>query len=132
MLLFVLSFALTGCVLVDFIFPPYPPPGAGDPRVFTAPYDRVWNAAIDALDKRGYVIRQMSKEDGYITTDKNEYRYSRTKVSIRLIRVNGTVRVEIRDYREELNYDANPPYWGRGIPSWRLRKGILDDIESKL
>jgi len=131
MLLFVLSFVLAGCYSVDSSV------GStvdsdGRPRIFHADYNRVWNAAIDTLVKHRFIIRQMSKEDGFITTDKRESIYSRTWVSIRLTRMDGAVKVAVSDYHEELDRTANPPYWHNGLSSWRLRKGILDSIESRL
>jgi hypothetical protein len=86
----------TGC-FINWPDPPPPPP-----RVFYADYDRVWGAAIDTLDELGFVIVQMRKSDGYISTDKRERDNKRVKLSLRFFKDGEGIYVKITESREAL------------------------------
>ncbi|MBI5491994.1 MAG: outer membrane protein assembly factor BamC [Deltaproteobacteria bacterium] len=106
--------------------------------LFHADYDRVWDAVVDTLDERGFVIKHMRKEEGYITTEvKKDDSNFRIKVSARLVRTNDGVRVSVSEYSQSSQVYGKSngrflTYWQEEAPSGEYRKGILDDIESRL
>jgi hypothetical protein len=100
--------------------------------LFRADYGRVWNATLDTLDELGYVILQMNKYDGYITTGMKEETRSRDKVGIRLSRDGGSVRVMVNVYSEELVKTSDSPYWRKTSSEGRREKKIRDKMASKL
>ncbi|MDO8426967.1 MAG: hypothetical protein Q7T24_05580 [Deltaproteobacteria bacterium] len=110
----------------------------GVPRLFNESYDRVWDAVVNTLNERGFVINQMRKEEGYIDTkNRKEGAYSRERISIRLLKRDGGVKVTVSDYPEfaGFSFTNNKPvvsYWKEGEPSGVYQQWILDDIEKKL
>jgi hypothetical protein len=94
--------------------------------LFRTDYDKVWNAALDTLDESGYVIMQMDKLDGYISTGKKEGTSSRSKVSMRLTRERGGVMVRVNVYSEELRGSGEESYW-REIASGGGRASMIRD-----
>lgn len=129
--LFFLFFLPTfmGCGFLFMTGPNYP---SGMPRYFQADYNRVWNAVLDALDEEGYVIAQMSKADGYVTTDRMESGYNRTKLSVRLVRENDTVKVTINEFTQALDLSSQKPYWKDRPASGGYQQMILDDVGKRL
>ena len=100
--------------------------------LFRADYNRVWNAALDALDDSGYVIMQADKLDGYISTGRKENIHSRNKISLRLTRERGGVMVRVNQYFEKLIGSGAGAHW-REIPgSVGSARMIRDDMASKL
>lgn len=100
---------------------------------FQADYDRVWNAALDALDESGYVIMQMDKYGGYISTGMKVETRSRDKVNLRLKREQGSVIVKIKLYGQKLIETSDTPYWEEtrsgGVFEMKM---IRDKMASKL
>lgn len=131
-LVFVLAFA--GCAAT----PPSRPADLRSALTFEADYDRVWAAALDVLDQRGFVIAQMAKEDGYITTDiKQMGGWLRGKLSLRLVREDGLVRVTVNSYTEELESrdglkDDIIYYWDESGRYRYLEDKVLKEIDSRL
>ncbi len=104
--------------------------------LFHADYDSVWEAAIDTLDEKGFVIKQMKKDEGYLLTDfKKDVKY-REKISVRLKKEDADIRVTIREYAESLvniaERDKDISYWKEEPASGHYRKMILDEIAAKL
>jgi hypothetical protein len=99
---------------------------------FRSEYYRVWIAALTTLDEFGYVITQMSKADGYITTGMKEDTRTREKLSMRLTRGDGFVNVKVNVFNEELVRTIDPPYWRERQSSGALEKMIRDRMALKL
>ena len=100
--------------------------------LFRADYGKVWNAALDTLDESGFVIMQMDKLDGYISTERKEGVAYRNKISLRLTRERGGVMVRVNVYSEELRGSGEGEYW-REIASGGARASMIrDDMASKL
>jgi hypothetical protein len=100
--------------------------------LFPADYNKVWNAALDTLDESGFVIMQMDKLDGYISTERKEGIAYRNKISLRLTRERGGVMVRVNVYSEELRGSGEGEYW-REIASGGARASMIrDDMASKL
>ncbi len=113
----------------------YIPPGM--PRLFNADYDRVWDAVVDTLDERGFVIKHMRKEEGYIATELKRDNGYRIKVSVRLVSANDAVNVTVSDYSESSKvYDERNNrllhFWQENGPSGEYQQRMLDEIEAKL
>lgn len=121
---------LSGCTFLFGEPRPYVEPGV--PRVFRADYNTVWNAVLDTIDDNGYVIIQMSKEDGYITTAMKESGYSKRKLSIRFLRTGDGVSVTINDYSEMLSTTSKTPYWRETGPHGWYQQVLLDEVSSRL
>lgn len=120
------------------------------PREYKAGYDAVWRAAIDSLDELGFVIEQMKKEDGYISTDKQvskdaafgrnpsafaRVREERVKVSLRISWDDGSVRLTVTPYIEQRIQDSMTPklrYWIKAESNGALEEAIKRKIASKL
>lgn len=92
-----------------------------EPRTYVAEYGRVWNSALDTLDELGYVIAQMDKTDGYITTELSDSGSDRSKVSLRIVGKGNEVTVNVNLYSTSI-------YSGSG----RFEKLIKDTIAEKL
>ncbi|MBI5491995.1 MAG: hypothetical protein HY893_03585 [Deltaproteobacteria bacterium] len=112
------------------------PPGV--PRLFNENYDKVWDAVVNTLNERGFVINQMRKEEGYIDTkNRKEGAYNRERISVRLVKMDSEVKVTVQDYEEYagfsfINNKAVVSHWKEGEPSGLYQQRILDDIEKKL
>jgi hypothetical protein len=122
-----------GCNLVLGI-PDYIP---NEPQYYRADFDRVWNAAIYTLDDLGYVIIQMRKEDGYISTDIKDHGRWRNKIRIRLSSENNLVKVTINGYYEDLKETTRSDgtilnYWVERKGTGSLEQMIKDEIASRL
>jgi hypothetical protein len=93
LLLITILFGLSGCSFTDYEL--------YGPDVFYDDYSKVWAAAIDTLDEAGYVIVQMRRSDGYISTDRRERGGWRVKLSLRFYNTEGDgVQVQITDVCE--------------------------------
>lgn len=105
---------------------------SGIPRTFNMAYDMVWDAVLDTVDDNGYVITQMSKTDGYITTGMKESGNWRSKITVRLLRTSEGVRVTINDYSEKLSITGDLRFWrGMGQDGW-YQQVLLDEVGSRL
>jgi hypothetical protein len=96
LLLIAVLLLFTGCYLPEYHKPVNPP------KVFYADYGRVWDAAVDTLDEMGFVIVQMRKSNGYISTDKRERDNRRVKVSLRFLKDGEGIYVKITESTTEL------------------------------
>lgn len=103
-----------------------------------AGYNSVWSAALDTLDEYGYVVRQMSKEDGYISTDKKDVGDSRDKIAIRFFRKDDRVTVKVTPYFERrerfVHVDKSFDYYWRetsstGVLEQKIINGILSKVK---
>ncbi|MBI5491996.1 MAG: hypothetical protein HY893_03590 [Deltaproteobacteria bacterium] len=135
---FLLFMVSAGCYVQHEKYVP-----AGVPRFFNEDYDRVWDAVVDTLDERGFVINQMRKEEGYVDTkNKQLSAYERERVTIRLLKEEHGVSITVSDHPEtaELRFkfkknnqsDSSIAYWKQGVPSGEYQQWILDHIEAKL
>jgi hypothetical protein len=109
-----------------------------EPRIYRAEYDRVWSSALDTLDERGYVIAQMDKADGYITTERKKGNWYRSKISFRIVVVGTDVTVKVITYSErkkkDINYSTHETsyYWVEDESDGHFEKDIKDKIAEKL
>jgi hypothetical protein len=96
-----------------------PSPIPNEPRTYIAEYGKVWNSALDTLDYLGYVIAQMDKADGYITTGKQDIGSNRTKVSLRIVGAGPEVTVVKVNIYLEVKSTYTHPDTGATSYSWR-------------
>jgi hypothetical protein len=104
LLLIAVLLLFTGCLTPQYSKPIKPP------KTFYADYGRVWAAAVDTLDEMGFVIAQMRKSDGYISTDKRERDGERIKVSLRFFKDGEGIYVKITESQELLVGDDKNVY----------------------
>lgn len=154
-LLILCFLVFAGCeslsVTRSILFPSYEDKNIpNNPQIFHGSFDTVWNAALDSLDELGFVIAQMKKEDGYITTQEKEVpekiyargneEFStvikeRVKVSIRLSQSDDSVKVTVNSYVERLLKDNMTPkmkYWAERTSNGLLESRIKNKIAAKL
>jgi hypothetical protein len=94
------------------------------PDYYKTDYDRVWNSAIDTLDELGFVILNMRKAEGYLSTDWRERKGVRYKVAMRFSISGELVRVKITSSKGLLIFDKidNRYEWVDGT-----NIGMMDD-----
>jgi hypothetical protein len=98
-ILILLTFTtLAGCIYLsepEFI--------SDTPEYYRTDYNTVWRAAVDTLGELGFVIVQMNKSEGYISTDRMEKNERRVKVSLRFSVSSKFVKVRIISSSEMLH-----------------------------
>ena len=102
-----------------------------------AGFDSVWSATLNSLEELGYVIEEISKEDGRITTKmRTQKNKDKDKVSIRVFRVNDSAAVEVtssfRLHFHEVNKETGFGYWYKKDADGYLEQQIKETIASRL
>lgn len=102
-----------------------------------AGFDSVWNATLNSLEALDYVIEEMSKEEGYITTKmRTQKNKDKDKVSIRVSRVNDSAAVaDISSFIlrfHEVNKETGFGYWQKKDADGYLEQQIKETIASRL
>lgn len=136
-------FLFAGCVPQSTVIP-------NDPQNYKADYNRLWTAAVDSIDELGFTAAQMNKDDGYITTSKQEadrvygqmsgvemallmIPRERVKITIRLTEDEGSIRVKVTSHIERFNSQSIlPNKWSPVESNGTLEKSIYDSIGAKL
>ena len=142
-LLLVMLFLFVGCVPQSTIIP-------NTPQNYQAEYNKVWNAAVDSIDELGFTAAQLNKEEGYITTSKEETTQvygqmtgpellllmipkERVKITIRLTKEGESIRVNVVSFIERFNSQSIlPNKWSQVESNGTLEKEIQEKIKAKL
>ncbi|MBI2412479.1 MAG: outer membrane protein assembly factor BamC [Deltaproteobacteria bacterium] len=94
-------------------------------------YDRMWRVVRNSIDELGYVMSQMDKEDGYMTTNIKNDGDTRSKLSVWLSKHGEYIEVTVGARSEHLFKTQQYKRWEPDGWAFQYKERLLDKIKWK-
>ncbi|MBI4950020.1 MAG: hypothetical protein HY955_07750 [Deltaproteobacteria bacterium] len=94
-------------------------------------YDRMWRVVRDSIDELGYVLAQMNKEDGYMSTNIKNDGDTRSKLTVWLTKEDEYIEVIVKARSESLFKTPQYKRWEPDAQAFQYKQRLLDKIKWK-